>query len=207
MRLTLLMVSLVGAAALAANPAYACKGGEELFKADMSEMPFGDDKDMEYKDNKVVVKVGKGKVFFPSYIMDDAVSGDVDLCVTFKLLKPTSLGGLQFWYGDNSKGVGERWIASFASTGASYVTHLEVGGGKWNWKDAAPSKAAPIKKGDANTIRVVVKGQEFTVFLNDKQVQVVKHSKTTMAPEEYKVGLFAQESDVEFSDFIGTSAE
>ena len=189
------MLGLVAAAALAANPAYACKGKKEIFKADMDDMPFGDLEFLTYDSDSVTVKPPKGKVVWPAVMLDDDVSGNIDLCITVKLMKAASQGGLSFWGMS-----GEKWIAVFDRDGNTIVG--ASANGKWTNQ---PSKKGEMKKNAENVIRLTLKGKEGTLYLNDTKLQTFRRK---MEPDDtYEIGIAAQNGDVQFSEFRGTSVD
>jgi hypothetical protein len=194
MRIQALIIGLVAATAFAGTPADACEGSTEVFNVDFDDMPFGDDeKFYVYNDGKVVLKVPKGKLLWPE--LTDEVSGDIDLCVTFKVVKGNARAGFLFWSAGS-----EKWVVEFGPNG--YVSQNLNG----KWKTIKSLTKVDVKKGAENVARLTLRGPEGTAYLNGKQIVAFKRPKGDVE-SDYGVGLVAEDGDVEFSNFKGTSVD
>jgi len=194
------MASLVASWALVASPAHACKGSTELFNIDFNEdEALGEGDHLQYGNGKLLVKVPKGKIGWAIY-PESISETDMDLCVTFKVLKEldqNSAAALVFW-GDSE--VGDRYLAFvFTKTGNAQISQL----GK-SWKTLAEGKKPDYKKGQENTIRVTLKGTEGVAYVNDKQFAKFKRKQ---ALDESNVGIAFQGGDWEVTKFVGTSVD
>jgi hypothetical protein len=196
MRALSLFAGLVAVSALAANPAYACKGGTETFNINFNDEDSLTQNDaFTYSNGKAVVKPPKGKIAWA--FNPDQIDSDIDLCVTFKTLKEAAnpAAALIFWTSDK-----DMYLAMVSTkTGQAQIYILAK-----QWRDGSASKKVEYKKGADNILRVVLKGNEGTASLNDKEFVKFKRKE---ALDSFNVGIGFQDGEFEVSKFAGTSVD
>jgi hypothetical protein len=202
MRVGLLLASFVAAVSLVASPAFACKGKSDVFSADLSDEDSltADGTDLTFNNDKVLVKVAKGRFGVAMYGED--ISDAVDMCLTFKTIKEAgndAAAGILFWDDGGSKYFA--WV--FTKTGQARVSFRDEKG--WGKTPPLADKKVGYKKGQENTLRITLQGGNATVYVNDMKVGQFKRKGG--APDSFMVGIAFQEGDYEVSKFAGTSVD
>jgi hypothetical protein len=186
--------SIVGAMlalAIAASPALACKGTEEIFSDD-----FADDSGMWGSADWIAVGGGALELKLPAGYQGVAryrgdTPKDFDLCVDLtypEAKKPDggTFAGISLWFKDYDN----QYVIATTPIGA--VGAFRVSKGKLTLQ--APFRKYPQMKagaGQTNTLRVTVKGPAVTVYANDQRVAGFRG-----VPDEGFLGLIAEsESD------------
>jgi hypothetical protein len=182
--------SIVGAMlalAIAASPALACKGGEEIFSDD-----FSDDSGMWGNAEWITIGGGAIELKLPAGYQGVAryrgeMPKDFDLCVdlTYPEAKNPDGGtyaGISLWFKDYDN----QYVVGTTPFGA--VGAFRVSKGKITLQ--IPFRKQPQVKagaGQTNTLRVTVKGNDVTVYANDQQVSSFRG-----IPDEGSFGLIAE---------------
>jgi hypothetical protein len=195
MRLSLLLASLVAAAALAASPAHACKGSTEIFNVDLtSEDSLLLNDDAEFTDGKMIMRVDGIKF---ATLPDDITDTDIDICLTYKNLGKAgkdAAAAIMFWDDGNLQ-----YFAMVFNTGNGEISTRAK-----TWKNITNSKKTNYKKGEENTIRITLKGTEGVAYMNDQPFAKFKRKDTL---DSFQVAIALQSGDWEVSKFAATSVD
>ena len=168
-----LMIGVLAVAVMvflfAARDAMACKGSEVIFEDGFTTMDpaWGEPSNRQsVRDGKFVIEPEAEKLW--SAINQANVFGDMDACVKVTIAKSDDVswgGGLIFW----AKGYDDYYYLLINGDGWFAVRRWTNG----RALDPVPWRQnAALKKGvgQTNQLRVVTKGNEATVYINDTQV-------------------------------------
>ena len=159
-----------------AKQALACKGTEVIFEDNFATLDpaWGDPSDRQsVKDGKLIISndtnsgssvLNQGNIF----------SEDIDFCVTAKLTKADdesggpATAGILFW----GKDYGDYY---YLYVGGGKFTVARWVGGRWLYPVSGRENAA-IKKGvgESNHLRVVTKGDQAVIYINDTEMVTFK---------------------------------
>jgi hypothetical protein len=163
------VVALVVLMLLAASSSvWACKGKKVLFEDNFATLDptWGEpSKYKNVKDGKLIVQPPVNTEL--PVINQANLFEDMDACIKVRLAKsddPNQSGGLIFW----GKDYNSYYVLLVAAHGQFKVTRYAG-----RWIDAvAWREDAAVKKGmgQVNQLRVVTKGNQATVYINDKEV-------------------------------------
>jgi hypothetical protein len=154
---------------VASSSVWACKGKKVLFEDNFATLDpaWGEPtKNRNVKDGKLIVQPALNT---SEAVLNQAnVFEDLDACIKVRLVKsddPSQAGGLIFWGKDYSS-----YYALKVSADGHFKVARLVGN---HWIDAVASREnAAVKKGigQVNQLRVVTKGNQATVYINDEEV-------------------------------------
>jgi hypothetical protein len=157
-----------------AGPAAACQGSETLFLDDFStaEPAWGPFQAENKVENGELVVTPVPSKQWPQF-NEAAVYEDMDFCADVIATSKdpnTSWFGLMFWGVDYNN----YFVFQVSLNGRISVARLQKG--KWltpvPWQDSPAGLVKPA--GETNALRVVVRGQRATLFLNGQQVMEFK---------------------------------
>jgi hypothetical protein len=168
------MIGALIALAIAASPALACKGNEEIFSDD-----FTEDTGFWTKADWITIGGGSMELKLPSGYMGTAgyrgdVPKDFDLCfdVTYPQMKAPAgmaLGGIDLWFKDHDN------KHAIITAPIGIIGAGRMANGKFT--PLAPFRPFPSLKtgpGQKNTLRVTVKGNSVTLYANDQRVSTFR---------------------------------
>jgi hypothetical protein len=176
MRKSVLSLAAVMIVSGLASQALACKGPKVIFSDDFQERDAGwfiQQGDLQsgkvaVGDGKIVLKVDAGK----GYTVLNLAFGlpaESDICVTSKIVsggdasKVTS--GLVFW----AKNYADNYMFQITGNGTYWVSHWS----NQTWDNVTPLANAPSFRqgfGVENVLRVTIKNQTVTLFVNDERI-------------------------------------
>jgi hypothetical protein len=182
--------SVVGAMlalAIAASPALACKGTQEIFSDDFAEDTgnWGNADWITIGGGSMELKLRAGYQGVARYLGD--VPKDFDLCfdVTYPQTKSAdgsgTLGGIALWFKDYDN------MHAIITSPVGAIAAGKTANGKFTL--LSPFRKYPSLKagaGQKNTLRVTVKGNSVTVYANDQRAAVFRAT-----PIEGDFGLYA----------------
>jgi hypothetical protein len=178
---------------LATAPAFACKGTKVLFEDNFDD-PNDDSwgtslgEQMEIGNGKLVLKPKENWVLWPYF--QGSLFDDIDMCVTAKVsnIRGEAFGGLAFWRTPNTSDF--YMLGYFANGGVKIARHQ-----KDKWLMVKSLNKGDVRPGE-NGLRVTLKGNNGTAYLNDKQIFTFKG---VNQPDGAAIGFYAQSADWEFS--------
>lgn len=192
-----LLMSTVGA--------LACKGPEILYDDtfDSQDSSWGQYDGMEFKDGALTVKPAAGG----NYRLQNEASlyDDFDVCVDLVQKNPdpaNAFGGIIFWAADYEN----YYVFVVAANG--YVELLRLQRNKWLTPLPWTKLEDTIKPGaEVNQLRVVAKGRDVTLFVNDKEVRKIKGQPPQGGS---KLGLYSEltnkiEGEFVYDNFVVTN--
>jgi len=168
-----LVTGVILAAGLAATPALACKGKTVVFEDNFKDADpawaSGEGFAIDFGQAKIAVKPNGGL----TSLYGGSLFADVDMCVDVTIpeaKQPTyTAGGIVFWAQD----YGNYYGLFIDAAGDASVIRLQ--NGKWlypvSWRKTDAVKPGA---GQVNTLRVVLKGNTGTAYINDKQFTLFK---------------------------------
>ena len=185
--------------------ALACKGTEVLYEDmfDSQDSSWGQYDGMEFKDGALTVK----PAINGNYQLQNEASlyDDFDVCVDLVQKNPdpaNAFGGIIFWAADY-----DNYYAFVVATNG-YVELLRLQRKKWLTPLPWTKIEGVINPGTAvNSLRVVAKGREATLFVNDKEVRKIKGQPPQGGG---KLGIYAEftskiEGEFVYDNFVVTN--
>ncbi len=192
MRVSKLLIGLVAVAAVMSSPVLACKGNKVLYEDnfdDPTDESWGKTDDQLMLGNgKLTLKPKEGWVMWPYFT--GSLFDDMDVCVIANNVsqRGETFGGLQFWRDTRSS---DFYILGWFASGEFRIDRHQ----KDKWLTVKSIPKADIKQGP-NGLRLTIKGNSGTAYLNDKQVFTFKGVNVA---DGGAVGFYAQSGDWEFS--------
>ena len=194
MRLTTFLVGLVAVTSIVVTPALACKGKKVIFEDSFDEADSGwgevdNNDEMMISGGKFTVKPKPNTVKFPSY--SASLFDDVDMCITTKMAKNTNndaMGALTFW---RTPGTSDMFMVGYFASGNASVQRRQ----KNNWLTLKDFPGL-VNAQESNSIRITLKGNSLTAYINDKQLGTFKGINVA---DGSMIGVAAQHGEWEFS--------
>lgn len=154
---------------LASSPGFACKGTDVLFQDNFSKMDpsWGTPNPQKrVENNAFVLEPNLGITY--DVVNQTVLLQDMDYCIDVKLAKgdaTTYGGGLVFW----AKDVDDYYFLYILTDGSYYVGRY-AGGRYMHPVGIQKTQAINTSPGAVNHLRVVTKGNQATVYINDAQL-------------------------------------
>ena len=202
--------ALAACALVGAPPAFACKGKTVLFSDSFREVDdkWGAENDaVQFDDGRIKMKASANAAYKVKY--SGKTFADADICATLR--SPNELtsanepyAGVMFWV----QGYSDFYVWQISAVGTASLWRQVKG--KWvnvlDWRNIEG-----LKKGAAqhNTLRVVTRGQDVELYINDAKIAVIK---AQAPPGGGEIGFFAASERAKrdawkFSDLIVTALD